>query len=194
MLVIWNERASPAWAMRWGDQPSMRRPSKTISPALGAALMTFFGYAVSDATSSWLLYQGMLFVLVMMFVPAGLTGLFSTAARLAARRGWPLAVSVSALAVAALLCAAGGVVFVVEMLQRLCSQDYRSIAARGNGWPPIPLFDRSWAPGSISTWLVPAALLATAALLGWAAHRGVASTSAQQPDAVAPLDRKQALS
>ncbi len=166
-----------------------------LGPALGAALMTFFGYAVSDATRSWLLYQGMLFVLVMMFVPAGLTGLFGAAARLAARRGWPLAVAVSALAVAATLCAAGGVVFVVEMLQRVCSQDYRSLAAMGNGWPPIPLFGRSWAPGSISTWLVPVALLATAALLGWVARHGAASSSAHQSDAVGPpLDGKQALS
>ena len=40
-----------------------------LGPALGAALMTFFGYAVSDLTRSWLLYQGVLFVLVMMFMP-----------------------------------------------------------------------------------------------------------------------------
>jgi branched-chain amino acid transport system permease protein len=165
-----------------------------LGPALGAALMTFFGYAVSDATRSWLLYQGMLFVLVMMFVPAGLTGLFSAAARLAERRGRRVALSVSALAVTATLCAAGGVVFIVEMLQRLCSQDYRSLAAMGGTWPPIPLFGRNWAPGAISTWLVPVALLATATLLGWAARRGVASTNAHQSDAVAPLDGKQALS
>src|SRR5690606_24281851 len=43
-----------------------------LGPALGAALMTFFGYAVSDLTRSWLLYQGILFVLVMMFMPTGL--------------------------------------------------------------------------------------------------------------------------
>lgn len=165
-----------------------------LGPALGAALMTFFGYAVSDATRSWLLYQGMLFVLVMMFVPAGLTGLFTAAVRLAEQRGRSVALGVSLLAVAAALCAVGGVVFVVEMLQRLFSHDYRSLAAMGGSWPPIVLSGRSWPPGSISTWLVPVALLATAALLGWAARRGVAPTSAPQPDAVAPLDGKRALS
>lgn len=165
-----------------------------LGPALGAALMTFFGYAVSDATRSWLLYQGMLFVLVMLFVPSGLTGLFSAAARLADRRGWPFAAAVCALVMAATLCAAGGVVFVVEMLQRLCSQDYRSLAAMAANWPPIPLFGRSWPPGSVATWLVPAALLAAAALLGWTARRCLASTPRQQPDATAPLDGQQALS
>src|SRR3546814_16447467 len=47
-----------------------------LGPALGAALMTFFGYAVSDMTRSWLLYQGILFVLVMMFMPTGVAGFF----------------------------------------------------------------------------------------------------------------------
>jgi branched-chain amino acid transport system permease protein len=165
-----------------------------LGPALGAVLMTFFGYAVSDATRSWLLYQGMLFVLVMMYVPSGLSGLFNAAARLADRRGWPLAVSVSALAMAAALCAAGGVVFTVEMLQRLCSHDYRSLAAMAASWPPIALFGRSWAPLSMATWLVPVALLAAAALLGWGARRCMMSTSPKQADATAPLDGRQALS
>jgi branched-chain amino acid transport system permease protein len=165
-----------------------------LGPALGAALMTFFGYAVSDATRSWLLYQGMLFVLVMMFVPAGLTGLFGAAARLAAQRGWPLAASVCTLSVAATLCAAGGVVFVVEMLQRLCSQDYRALAAMGTGWPPIALFGRSWSPGSIATWLVPLALLALGGLLAWAARRCMASKPKRQADETVSLDGRPALS
>jgi branched-chain amino acid transport system permease protein len=165
-----------------------------LGPALGAALMTFFGYAVSDATRSWLLYQGMLFVLVMMFVPVGLTGLFGAAARLQARRGWRVAVSVCALAVAATLCAAAGVVFVVEMLQRLCSHDYRSLAAMGGSWPPIALFGRSWSPGAVSTWLVPTALLAAACLLGWAARRGLASPAARQPEAAASIEGREVLS
>src|SRR4029077_9949562 len=52
-----------------------------LGPAVGAALMTFFGYAASDATQSWLLYEGVVFVLVMMFIAAGLTGLGRRRAR-----------------------------------------------------------------------------------------------------------------
>lgn len=166
-----------------------------FGPALGAALMTFFGYAVSDATRSWLLYQGILFVLVMMFVPTGLTGLFSAAARLAKRRGSRVALQATGLAATATLFAAGGVVFLVEMLQRLCSQDYRSLAAMGASWPPIPLFGRSWQPWSIETWLVPLVLLAAAGVLGWAARRCVARPPAHDRDtAAASLDGGQALS
>lgn len=52
-----------------------------LGPAFGASLMTFFGYAASDLTRSWLLYQGILFVLVMMFMPTGLAGLIRRARR-----------------------------------------------------------------------------------------------------------------
>ncbi|MFZ5551434.1 MAG: branched-chain amino acid ABC transporter permease [Pseudomonadota bacterium] len=156
-----------------------------LGPAFGAALMTFFGYAVSDATRSWLLYQGVLFVLVMMFLPAGLTGLFSVVGRLAAARGWPLALGVSGLAIAGALCAAAGVVFVVEMLQRLCSQDYRALAGMAQSWPPIPLFGRHWSPGSPATWLVPVVLLSSAALLRWAARRCL-TPATDRPGRIAP--------
>jgi branched-chain amino acid transport system permease protein len=59
-----------------------------LGPALGAALMTFFGYVVSDATQAWLLYQGVLFVLVMMFMPEGLVGLGAAARRIP--KCWPM--------------------------------------------------------------------------------------------------------
>jgi branched-chain amino acid transport system permease protein len=142
-----------------------------LGPALGAALMTFFGYAVSDATQSWLLYQGVLFVLVMMFVPTGLSGLFGAGARLAEQRGWRVAASTVVLAAgAAVLLAASGV-FVVEMLQRLCSQDYRALAQAAAEWPAIPLLGRPWPPAAVSTWVLPAGLLACGGLLAVAARR-----------------------
>ena len=70
-----------------------------------------------------------LFVLVMMFMPAGLTGLVTAAAvgwraRHGAARVLPLALVVGGRGAAA----DGGAVFVVEMLQRLFSQDYRALA------------------------------------------------------------------
>jgi len=142
-----------------------------LGPALGAAAMTFFGYAVSDATQSWLLYQGVLFVLVMMFAPAGLAGLVDRAMGLARRRGWRVAASTAALAVGATVLLAAGGVFVVEMLQRLCSQDYRALAQAAAALPAIPLLGRAWPPAALSTWLLPAALVAGGALLAVAARR-----------------------
>ena len=47
-----------------------------FGPALGAVIMTFFSRVTSDLTRSWLLYQGLIFVLVMLFAPQGLGGLW----------------------------------------------------------------------------------------------------------------------
>ena len=148
-----------------------------LGPALGAALMTFFGYAVSDATQSWLLYQGVLFVLVMMFAPTGLSGLFGAGARLVERRGWRVAASTVLLAAgAAVLLSAGGV-FVVELLQRLCSQDYRALARAAAEWPAIALLGRSWSPAAVATWVLPAGLLACGGLLTVVTRRRFGSRS-----------------
>jgi branched-chain amino acid transport system permease protein len=117
--------------------------------------MSFFGYAVSDATQSWLLYQGVLFVLVMMFLPSGLSGL-----SLKGRS----ATTVLLTAAAGLLLAAGGV-FTIELLQRLCSQDYRALAAAATEWPAVSMFGRSWLPGVALTWIVPVVLLSAGAVL-----------------------------
>jgi branched-chain amino acid transport system permease protein len=144
-----------------------------FGPALGASIMTFFGYAVSDLTQSWLLYQGVLFVLVMMFMPDGLAGLFGASARLHRRIGlarW-VPVVLASLAAAALL--AGGTVFVVELLQRLFSQDYRALAAANPAaaWPAVTLFGHAWKPADALTWSMPAVLIASGAGLVLAVRR-----------------------
>ena len=144
-----------------------------LGPALGAALMTFFGYAISDVTQSWLLYQGTLFVLVMMFMPTGLAGLLGLFGQLRTRFGLValLPPALLSLAAAALLSAGGA--FVIEMLQRALSQDYQSMAAanRALPWPPIPLFGTTWSPVAVTTWLVPIVLLAVGAGLASLAAR-----------------------
>lgn len=143
-----------------------------LGPALGAAVMTFFGYAVSDTTQLWLLYQGVLFVLVMLFVPQGLTGLFITTAGLLRRHGAGRVLPAVLAAVGAALLLAAGTVFLVEMLQRLCSQDYRALAGMQQGWPPLQWVGRAWAPDAATTWLLPSALLAAGAILArLARHR-----------------------
>jgi branched-chain amino acid transport system permease protein len=132
-----------------------------LGPALGASLMTFFGYAVSDLTRSWLLYQGILFVLVMMYMPTGLAGLFQWWNVSRRHYGAVALLPTVALWVITVLLFAGGTVFLIEILQRLFSQDYRALAALNPaaGWPAIPLFGRAWLPRSPTTWIVPALLL-----------------------------------
>jgi branched-chain amino acid transport system permease protein len=152
-----------------------------FGPALGAAIMTFFGYAVSDLTRSWLLYQGILFVLVMMFMPEGLAGLFGAAGRLGRRIGVARLIPVVLACLAAFLLLAAGTAFTVEMLQRLFSQDYRSLAGANAAmaWPPVALFGRSWAPWAVSTWAVPALLFAVGGTLVFGVRRKLAGESAE---------------
>jgi branched-chain amino acid transport system permease protein len=46
-----------------------------IGPIIGAVLMTALQISLSDYTGAWLLYVGLMFVLVVMFAPGGLAGL-----------------------------------------------------------------------------------------------------------------------
>ena len=135
-----------------------------LGPVLGAALMTFFGNAASDLTQSWLLYQGLLFVLVMMFMPSGLAGLVLAWSAQIRRNGWLAVIpaAVTALLTAALVSLA--VVFAIETLQRVFSQDYQALLIAGQPWPSISLFGRDWLPGSPLTWAMPV-LLGLAGLL-----------------------------
>lgn len=132
-----------------------------LGPALGAAVMTFFGYALSDLTRSWLLYQGILFVMVMMVFPSGLAGLLQAVSALRCHGSRGLALFALAISAAALLSAA--TVFSIELVQRIASQDYQSLRVAGAPWPAVALFGRSWWPESLWTWCVPA-LLAAAGL------------------------------
>jgi branched-chain amino acid transport system permease protein len=144
-----------------------------LGPAFGAALMTFFGYAVSDLTQSWLLYQGILFVLVMMFMPSGFAGLIGTTGRLRQRIGVAQLLPLVLLSIAAALLLSMGGAFAVEMLQRVFSQDYRAMAklAAGGAWPPVTLLARAWSPTAVMTWAVPVVLIGAGALLAWFGQR-----------------------
>jgi branched-chain amino acid transport system permease protein len=46
-----------------------------IGPIIGAVLMTFLQISLSDYTGAWLLYVGLMFVVVVMYAPWGLAGL-----------------------------------------------------------------------------------------------------------------------
>jgi len=137
-----------------------------FGPALGAAVMTYFARVASNLTRSWLLYQGLVFVLVMLFAPGGLGGIVSVHARKVLPGGWrhlagPYLV---ALVTGALLIAA--TVFTVESLHLVMSDAYRvARTAAGGGWPPYQLFGRSFEPFGWLTWAIPIGLFGAGGLL-----------------------------
>ena len=169
-----------------------------LGPALGAALMTFFGYALSDTSQSWLLYQGILFVLVRMFAPSGLAGLVASLMQLHRRLGTAAFLALVCMYVAAGLCLGAGGAFVVEMLDRLFSQDYRAlaVASAGGDLPALVFLGRTWLPGSITTWLPPLLAIAVGCLFVWLARRRTSALSLReeagcktQADSLAPHRR-----
>lgn len=150
-----------------------------LGPALGAALMTFFGYVVSDATQAWLLYQGVLFVLVMMFMPEGLVGLGAAATRHVRRLGAVRALPLLLAWLLAVLLLAGGSVFLIELLQHLCSHDYRAMAAMAASLPPVSMLGGSWDATGLATWAWPLGLLALGAVLLVHARKRLQTQGAQ---------------
>ena len=139
-----------------------------LGPALGAAVMTFFGYAVSDLTRSWLLYQGVLFVLVMMFMPSGMTGLLQWWSEQRARHSVGKLLPAVACTIIAAVFVAAGTVFTVELAQRIFAEEYRALSAVAGAdpWPRLMVFGRSWSPISLFTWAVPAVFFGVAARRG----------------------------
>jgi branched-chain amino acid transport system permease protein len=138
-----------------------------FGPALGAAIMTFFARMTSDLTRSWLLYQGLIFVIVMLFVPDGIGGLISAHVRMLGKS------AVRQLSLPYLLCLvvgallAFGVIFTVESVHVVLSDAY-SVLRRANGGAlvPYPLFGQTFNPLSPWTWAIPVvSILAGAALL-----------------------------
>ena len=129
--------------------------------------MTFFARVTSDLTRSWLLYQGLIFVIVMLFVPDGIGGLISAHARRLQATAVRHLTLPYLLASSSARCCAVGIVFVVESLHVVLSDAY-SVLRRANGGAMVPyrLFGREFDPLSPWTWAIPAVLmLAGAALL-----------------------------
>lgn len=159
-----------------------------LGPVLGASLMTFFGYAVSDLTQSWLLYQGSLFVLVMMFMPGGLAGLFALLGKWHQQFGVKGLIPLVLLATLSALLLSGAATFLVEMTQRLFSQDYQAMAHANAAmpWPPISLLGRAWLPSSLMTWAVPLLLALIGVVCALAARRWMRSLNQREELEFAP--------
>lgn len=132
-----------------------------FGPALGAMIMTFFARVTSDLTRSWLLYQGLIFVLVMLFAPQGLGGLVDLHARKVRAGGWKHLVAPYLLCLVVGVLLVAGLVFVVESIHVVLTDAYlaKRTAAQGQ-WVPYELFGRSFEPFSPVTWAIPIVLLA----------------------------------
>ena len=125
-------------------------------PALGAGIMTFFGSMVSDLTQSWLLYQGVIFVLVMMFIPKGLAGLLVQWIGLLKGLGYQRTVLPSFYTFLALVLSVSGFVFILESMRVILSSDYKELnkLTTDGEISAISVFNYQWQPDNILIWAV----------------------------------------
>lgn len=115
-----------------------------LGPALGAALLSLFGLVLSDVTRIWLLYQGVLFILVIILLPIGIGG--AIAALWSGRTPW-------AKMGPWLGAASGGVVlffFGAVLVSELAYRFFQTPNAR----EPLSIVGISISATSISAWLV----------------------------------------
>lgn len=139
-----------------------------LGPAVGAAAMTFFGHVSADMTRSWLLYQGLIFVLVMMYMPRGLVGELVAVVKGESKPfKYPTAFT---LRLAGVVVVGAGGILGIELLQRFFSMDYAAQRAGGN-WPAVQLFGQEWLPFALSTWAVPLIAMGLGAAALWYANR-----------------------
>jgi branched-chain amino acid transport system permease protein len=141
-----------------------------LGPAIGAVFVTFFGSLASDVTRNWLLYQGLIFALIMTFWGDGLVAKADSIARdAAAGRMTGLVRAVRLLP--AVLCMGFGVVLVVELLSGIFDRDYRATVSHSGTWPPITVFWCRWPPAAIVTWAAPLIAIVLGVLLARLATR-----------------------
>jgi len=132
-----------------------------FGPVVGAVIFTLFAYLVSDITHSWLLYQGLIFVLVMLYAPNGLGGMIHQHLRHREHLDWSrLAPPYAVTALGGALVTAAAV-FLIETLAVLFSREYE-VARRdaGGGFPGYEVFGLDWSPLSPLPWLIPLTLFA----------------------------------
>ncbi|MGE5159818.1 MAG: branched-chain amino acid ABC transporter permease [Gemmatimonas sp.] len=162
-----------------------------FGPALGAAVFTLFAQLISDVTRSWQLYQGEIFVLIMLFAPDGIGGIVQHHMRHWPQLDWSrLAVPYARGGLGGALVAAAAV-FLTESLSVLFGEGYALIRKKAGGaFPPFDAFGTHWSPIGPVTWLVPLALFLAGLYLLMRARHDIAAVwdairstpSGQAPD------------
>lgn len=121
-----------------------------FGPVLGAIVFVLFAVALSDLTKAWLLYLGLFFVLMVMFVPGGLASLIMLQFPLLARRKLGAMLPYYGRAALAGIVLLAAVILTVELVYKV-QVDYANGTA-------MSLFGIGFDAGTLAPWGVAAAL------------------------------------
>ncbi len=136
-----------------------------FGPVVGATLTTLFGYYIANMTFYWLLYMGILFIIIVIYAPRGITGLaVDTFERVKA--GETLPYGKIARRTAGGIALALGTILAIEIIGVVVTPAYSAGAASsGIAWPPVQVLTLTWHPSSPATLGTIAALLVAGGLL-----------------------------
>ncbi|MBV8104358.1 MAG: branched-chain amino acid ABC transporter permease [Hyphomicrobiales bacterium] len=127
-------------------------------PIVGAVIITYLQIMLSDVTSAWQLYFGLMFIAVVMFAPEGVVGW--TMLHLRALRGgvaWRLAPAYAAVG-PALVATGAGAIMIIELANRQLAE------ARSEG-SAMRLFGFDVDASTLPPWIVAVALFAAGTIL-----------------------------
>lgn len=162
-----------------------------FGPVIGATIFALFSFLVSDLTRSWVFYQGLIFVLVMLYAPTGIGGAIQHHIRHRHQLDAGRLAGPYALMLAGGLLTAAGVVALTETVAVVFGETYaRAREAAGGAFIPFELFGTTWSPTGLLTWGIPLALLAAGIAILVAARRrvdAVWSTGRRQPEQAGTL-------
>lgn len=143
-----------------------------FGPVIGAIVFTLFAVALSDLTKAWLLYLGLFFVTMVMFVPGGIASLLLMQLPLLAKKQLARMLPSYARAGVAGLVLLAAVILTVEMV-------YKVQVDSANG-TAMSLLGIGFDAGTLPPWIVAAALWA----LGYAAWRWATAKVRAELDAI----------
>ncbi|KAI3594567.1 ABC transporter, permease protein 2 [Cupriavidus sp. U2] len=143
-----------------------------FGPVIGAIVFTLFAVALSDLTKAWLLYLGLFFVTMVMFVPGGIASLLLMQMPLLAKKQFGRMLPSYARAGVAGLVLLAAVILTVEMV-------YKVQVDSANG-TAMSLLGIGFDAGTLPPWIVAAALWA----LGYAAWRWATAKVRAELDAI----------
>jgi branched-chain amino acid transport system permease protein len=146
-----------------------------VGPILGAIVIVLLQVFLSDVTGAWMLYFGLLFIVMVMFVPGGMAGLIVLHLPLVRRRTLHRVLPYYALMSLPALMGGAGLVTLIETA-------HRQLVKSASEGPAMRLFGIAFSSHHPLTWAVALGLIASGIVLGrlWAPKVSAALDAAAQ--------------
>ncbi|QDO96711.1 branched-chain amino acid ABC transporter permease [Ferrovibrio terrae] len=144
-----------------------------MGPVLGAVLVVLLQVFLSDLTGAWMLYFGLIFIMMVMFAPGGIAGLIMLHLPLWQRGTLLQIVPAYAVMLVPALMGVAGAVALIETA-------HHQLVKTGTEGPAMKLFGIAYNSNTVLPWIVALALIGGGVVLGklWGPHMADAYSNA----------------